>query len=261
LTAIIALPLLILIIQFSGPFWFTLFTSLIAAVALYEFYHMGFADKRRPERLLAIAYGAFLVPLCALQQVYALQAGLVFAMLLFGLIFLWRFNDLQQVVQQLALLLFGFIYIPLLLGHLVLLRALPFGREWIYLVLLIVMASDTGAYFSGITLGRHKLYPAISPNKSIEGSIGGLLGGLAAAFIASYTFFPKLDSVDCLALGLGLGAMSQLGDLFESMVKRACGVKDSGTVIPGHGGILDRLDSLLFAFPLAFYYGWFLFSR
>ncbi|WP_201258038.1 phosphatidate cytidylyltransferase [Syntrophotalea acetylenivorans] len=261
MTAIIALPLLIVIIQFSGPFWFTLFTSLIAAVALYEFYHMGFADKRRPERFLAIAYGAFLVPLCALQQVYALQAGLVFAMLLFGLIFLWRFNDLQHVVQQLALLLFGFIYVPLLLGHLVLLRALPFGREWIYLVLLIVMASDTGAYFSGITLGRHKLYPAISPNKSIEGSIGGLLGGLAAAFIASYTFFPMLDSVDCLALGLGLGAMSQLGDLFESMVKRACGVKDSGTVIPGHGGILDRLDSLLFAFPLAFYYGFFLFSR
>lgn len=261
MTAIIALPLLFLIIQFSGPFWFTLFTSLIAAVALYEFYSMSFGVKRLPERFFAIAYGALLVPLCTLQQIYALQAGLVFAMLIFGLIFLWRFDDLQQVVQQLALLLFGFIYIPLLLGHLALLRSLPFGREWIYLVLLIVMASDTGAYFSGITLGRHKLYPAISPNKSIEGSIGGLLGGLAAAFIASYTFLPLLDTVDCLALGLGLGAMSQLGDLFESMVKRACGVKDSGTIIPGHGGILDRLDSLLFAFPLAFYYSWFLFSR
>lgn len=260
MTAIIALPLLILIIQFSSPFWFTLFISLVAAVALYEFYQMSFADKRQPERVLAIVYGALLVPLCALQQLYALQAGLVLAMLLFGLLFLWRFDDLQQVVQQLALLLFGFIYVPLLLGHLVLLRSLPLGREWIYLVLLIVMASDTGAYFSGITLGRHKLYPAISPNKSVEGSIGGLLGGLVAAFVASYTFFPALDAVDCLALGLGLGAMSQLGDLFESMVKRACGVKDSGTVIPGHGGILDRLDSLLFAFPLAFYYGWYLFS-
>lgn len=229
-------------------------------MALYEFYHMGFADKRQPERLLAIAYGALLVPLCALQQVYALQAGLVFAMLLFGLIFLWRFGDLQQVVQQLALLLFGFLYVPLLLGHLVLLRSLPFGREWIYLVLLVVMASDTGAYFSGISLGRHKLYPAISPNKSIEGSVGGLLGGLLAAFIVRYTFFPALSVVDCLVLGLGLGAMSQLGDLFESMVKRACGVKDSGSVIPGHGGMLDRLDSLLFAFPLAFYYGWYVFS-
>ncbi len=222
---------------------------------------MGLADKRQPERLLAIAYGALLVPLCAVQQAYALQAGLALAMLLFGLIFLWRFGDLQQVVQQLALLLFGFIYVPLLLGHLVLLRALPFGREWIYLVLLIVMASDTGAYFSGISLGRHKLYPAISPNKSVEGSIGGLLGGLAAAFIARYTFFSALGAVDCLLLGLGLGAMSQLGDLFESMVKRACGVKDSGALFPGHGGILDRLDSLLFAFPLAFYYGWYVFGR
>jgi phosphatidate cytidylyltransferase len=261
LTAIIALPLLILIVQFSSPFWFSLFTSLIAAVALYEFYHMSLAEKRQPERLLAIVYGALLVPLCAVQQSLALQAGLALGMLLFGLIFLWRFGDLQQAVQQLALLLFGFIYVPLLLGHLVLLRSLPFGREWIYLVLLIVMASDTGAYFSGISLGRHKLYPAISPNKSVEGSIGGLLGGLLAAFIARYTFFPALSVVDCLWLGLGLGAMSQLGDLFESMVKRACGVKDSGTVFPGHGGILDRLDSLLFAFPLAFYYGWYFLGR
>lgn len=251
------MPLLILIIHFSGPFWFTLFTALIAAVALYEYYHMSLAGKRLPERLLAIGFGALLVPLFASQQAYALQAGLVFVVLFFGLIFLWRFGDLQQVVQQLALLLFGFFYVPLLLGHLVLLRGLPFGREWIYLVLLIVMASDTGAYFSGITLGRHKLYPAISPNKSVEGAVGGLLGALVGAFVARATFFPALDAGDCLLLGLGLGAMSQLGDLFESMLKRACGVKDSGVLFPGHGGILDRLDSLLFAFPLAFYYAWF----
>lgn len=218
---------------------------------------MSLAGKRLPERMVAIGFGALLVPLCASQQAYALQAGLVFAVLFFGLIFLWRFGDLQQVVQQLALLLFGFFYVPLLLGHLVLLRGLPFGREWIYLVLLIVMASDTGAYFSGITLGRHKLYPAISPNKSVEGAVGGLLGALVGAFVARATFFPALDAGDCLLLGLGLGAMSQLGDLFESMLKRACGVKDSGVLFPGHGGILDRLDSLLFAFPLAFYYAWF----
>ncbi len=222
---------------------------------------MSLAEKRHPERLLAIVYGALLVPLCTVQQAFVLQAGLALGMLLFGLIFLWRFGDLQQTVQQLALLLFGFMYVPLLLGHFVLLRSLPFGREWIYLVLLIVMASDTGAYFSGISLGRHKLYPAISPNKSVEGSIGGLLGGLLAAFIVRYAFFPVLSAVDCLLLGLGLGAMSQLGDLFESMVKRACGVKDSGALFPGHGGILDRLDSLLFAFPLAFYYGWYFFGR
>jgi phosphatidate cytidylyltransferase len=222
---------------------------------------MSLADNRKPERVLAIVYGALLVPLCAVQQVLALQAGLVLGMILFGLIFLWRFGELELVVQQLALLLFGFIYVPLLLGHLVLLRTLPFGREWIYLVLLIVMASDTGAYFSGISLGRHKLYPAISPNKSVEGAIGGLLGGLLAAFVARYTFFPALDVVDCLLLGLGLGAMSQLGDLFESMLKRSFGVKDSGTIIPGHGGILDRLDSLLLAFPLAFYYGWYILGR
>ena len=261
MTAILALPLLFLIIHFASPLWFTLFTSLIAAIGLYEFYHMSLAGRRQPERLLAILAGAFLVPLCASQQPFALQGALVFAVLFFGLVFLWRFGDLQDVVQQLAMLLFGFFYVPLLLSHLVLLRGLPSGREWVYLVLLIVMASDTGAYFSGVTLGRHKLYTAISPNKSVEGSVGGLLGGLVGAFVARLSFFPALSVVDCLLLGLGLGAMSQLGDLFESMIKRSFKVKDSGAIIPGHGGILDRLDSLLFAFPLAFYYGSYLFGR
>ncbi len=256
-----ALPLLILILQFSSPFWFALFTSLVAAVGLYEFYDMSLAGERKPERFLAIACGALLVPLSAAPQAHALLAGLSLAAILLGLVFLWRFGDLQVVIQQLALLVFGFVYVPLMLGHLVLLRSLPSGREWIYLVLLIVMASDSAAYFSGISLGRHKLYPAISPNKSVEGSVGGLLGGLLAAFIARYTFFPALGAVDCLLLGLGLAAVSQLGDLFESMLKRACGVKDSGTLFPGHGGILDRLDSLLFAFPLAFYYGWYFLGR
>jgi phosphatidate cytidylyltransferase len=259
LTAIVLLPLLLLFIHYAGPIWFAGFIALVAGIALYEFYGMSLKKDRRPEKYLAILYGTLLVPVVGTGHTLVFQGGMTLAFLFFGLVFLFRFKDLTQVLNELALLLFGFCYIPLLLAHLVLLRGLPFGREWIFLVMLIVMACDTAAYFSGVSLGRHKLYPAISPNKSIEGAVGGLLGSLVAAFVARWWFFPALSPWDCLFLGLALGCLGQAGDLFESMIKRVFQVKDSGSIVPGHGGILDRLDSLLFTFPFAYYYGLFLF--
>ncbi len=143
---------------------------------------------------------------------------------------------------------------PLLLAHAGLLRKLPHGQGWVFLVLLIVMVSDSMAYFAGITLGRHRLYEAISPKKSIEGAVGGLGGGVLGALVAKSWLLPQLQAADVILLGLGVGAFSQIGDLVESMLKRSFGVKDSGAIIPGHGGLLDRLDSLLFAFPATYYY-------
>jgi phosphatidate cytidylyltransferase len=131
--------------------------------------------------------------------------------------------------------------------------------DWIFLVLVIVMSGDTAAYYVGCNLGRRKLYPLVSPNKSVEGAIGGLFGSLAGTFVARFTFFPELSVVDCFATALLLGSLGQVGDLFESLLKRSFGVKDSGTIVPGHGGILDRLDSILFAVPAAYYYALFMF--
>ncbi len=256
----VILPLLVFFIQRAHP---GLFAGLICAVAFWalcEYFAMALPEGRRPETLLATLLGAALVAAFAWLPLAAVPAVLVLGLILFGLIFLFRFGDLGRVLPQLAMLLFGLLYVPLLLGHLVWLRQLPFGREWIFLVMLVVMVSDTAAYFSGITLGRHRLYPAISPNKSLEGAVGGLFGSLAGAFLARATFFPALELSDVLLLGVGLGALGQLGDLFESMLKRACGVKDSGRLIPGHGGILDRLDSLLFTFPAAYYYALLIFG-
>jgi phosphatidate cytidylyltransferase len=140
------------------------------------------------------------------------------------------------------------------LTHLALLREVTYGVQWIFLLLIIVMSGDTAAYYAGRTLGKRKLYPKVSPNKTIEGSLGGLVGSLAGVFIARVTFFPQLSVADSIVLPLLLGMLGQLGDLFESMLKRSFGVKDSGTIVPGHGGILDRLDSILFAAPAAFLY-------
>jgi phosphatidate cytidylyltransferase len=151
-------------------------------------------------------------------------------------------------------------YVPLLLSHAVLLRDLPAGRDWIFLVLFVVMASDTLAYFIGRAFGRHRLYEAVSPKKTIEGSLGGLAGGVLGAMICKLWFFSELSILDVLLIGLGVGAFSQLGDLVESLLKRSFGVKDSGKLIPGHGGLLDRLDSLLFAFPVTYYYAVWVFA-
>ena len=249
-----ALPLLLLFIYHAGPVWFAGFVTLVAAFGLHEYYAMSLPRRRGPEVRLALLGGSALVPVAAVYGPLGLQAGLTAAVFGLAVLLLFRFQDLKRVVHDLALLLLSLLYVPLLLGHLALLHQLPWGREWVFLVLLVVMAGDTGAYFTGITIGRRKLYPAISPNKSVEGALGGLAGSLLGALLAKIWFLPILGTLDCILLGLGLGVLGQLGDLFESMLKRSFAVKDSGTLVPGHGGILDRLDSLVFAFPPAYYY-------
>ncbi len=226
----------------------------VTALALGEFYAMFLPAERGSERFLAMAAGAALTALLCWQRPHLFEAGLTVAVLAFALLFLFRYRDLTTVTTHLAGVFFGFLYLPLLLGHLALLRFLPFGRQWIFLVLVIIMVGDSVAYFVGSAIGRRRLYPAISPKKSIEGALGGLIGSILGALLCKVIFFPQLTIADCLLLGTGLGLLGQVGDLFESMLKRACGVKDSGTMIPGHGGLLDRLDSLLFAFAPAYYY-------
>lgn len=214
---------------------------------------MGLGASYRGEQVVTALFGAGSVPLLVFghADLFAFLSTSLF--LLLAILFLFRFKSIEQVHHQLGWLLFGLLYIPLLLGHLIPLRLLDYGQEWIFLTLVVIMGCDSFAYFIGRQFGRRKLYEAVSPNKSIEGALGGLAGSVLAVLIAKYSFLPFLGFIDGLMIGLLLGTAGQLGDLFESLLKRACGVKDSGNIIPGHGGMLDRLDSLLFAFPLVFY--------
>lgn len=261
ITALIALPLLILCVIYASPGVFAGLLFLVTALALREFYRMALPEQRRLEASFSVASGV----LCCVGLSYATSAPLLLMSialpcLFLTLVYLFHLQDIQSVCRDLSISLFGLMYLPLLLAHAVLLRTLPSGKAWVFLVFFIVMASDSLAYFVGRAWGRHRLYEAVSPKKTIEGSLGGLLGGVLGALLSKTLFFPSLSYVDILLLGVGVGAFSQLGDLVESLLKRSFGVKDSGALLPGHGGLLDRLDSLLFAFPMTYYYAVWIFA-
>ena len=222
-------------------------------LSLLEFNRMGLQQHSQAAQWLSAAAGTCAVPLLYFGQPALLLPLLAGSMLALSLLLLFRLPPVDEVKLRLGWLCLGLFYLPLLLGHLVLLHGLPEGRAWIFLTLLVIMGCDSCAYFVGVRFGKRKLYPAVSPNKSIEGGLGGLAGSVLAVLIAAFTFLPAIGVLDGVLIGLLLGVAGQLGDLFESLLKRSCGVKDSGTLIPGHGGLLDRLDSLLFAFPLVYY--------
>lgn len=253
----VALPILILFILKAGSFPFFCFVLAMTVLGLLEFYRMALPE-RKVQGYLATAVGAVFLPVMV-YDVLPLHQAATIVVILFGLLSLLKIRDIKDSAGEAALMLMGILYLPLLMSHLVGLRGLSHGVQWIFLLLVIVMSGDTAAFYVGSTLGKRKLYPVVSPNKSVEGMLGGLAGSIAGAFIAKATFFPWLSAVDCLATALLAGLLGQLGDLFESLLKRSFGVKDSGSIFPGHGGILDRLDSILFAAPALYLYAYYLF--
>jgi len=156
-------------------------------------------------------------------------------------------------LSRIAHLALAWFYVPYLLSYMLLLGLAPQGRCWILFVLAVIVAGDTGAYFTGMKFGSHKLYESVSPKKTIEGSLGGLLLSLFAGMLIGVICFRNVSIRDLLIFSFFVAVTGQIGDLFESMIKRHSGKKDSSSLLPGHGGILDRLDSLLFSFPLMWF--------
>jgi phosphatidate cytidylyltransferase len=165
-----------------------------------------------------------------------------------------RGADLGGAVGRLGLVLLGVLYIGFFTPHVVLLRAGAYGWQWVLFTVFGAMGSDSGGYFAGRFMGRHKLAPAISPSKTFEGAVGAVAGAMLVAWLSRLLFFPALGVLEAPALGGAISLLAQLGDLSESALKRAFGAKDSGWIIPGHGGILDRLDSILFPVVFISYY-------
>ena len=254
-TALVFAPLFYLLVRyFPATVFFALVVS-AALLALVEFYRLHFREERAPIAMaLGLVSGGLL--LTGMQWPGLLPERMVLLLMLIAVLTypLFSRRELGRSLVDSAVLVFGVLYIGITLGHLLLTRALEGGEFLIFFLFLVTWAGDTGAYYAGRGLGRRQLAPVISPNKTVEGVLGGLILAVAAALVARAWFLPSFSVTDCVAIGLLLTLAGALGDLTESVLKRSAGVKDSGTVIPAHGGMLDRLDSLLFAAPAFYYY-------
>jgi phosphatidate cytidylyltransferase len=165
-----------------------------------------------------------------------------------------RPDPVERAAMRTGWLLGGPIYVAGTLSTLDLMHGLPHGGSWVLLSMFLAWMSDTVAYFAGKYLGRHKLYPKLSPKKTVEGAMGGLVGSMIGAVIVSLWLIPGFPLTHALGLAVVAGALGQAGDLFESLIKRSTGVKDSGRILPGHGGLLDRVDALMFTASATFLY-------
>jgi phosphatidate cytidylyltransferase len=252
-TAAVALPALWLIVRYLPAPLFAGFIMAVSAVGLLEYFAMAL-PAHRLERAAGIFWGLVIAAGVAGRRPELWGAGLAFAVIS-GLLFpLARPADLAAGVQRLGLSLLGVLYVGFFMPHFVLLRAGDVGWQWVLFTVFAAMGSDSAAYLGGRAFGRHGLAPSISPSKTVEGAVGGLLGAAFIAWLCRMVFFTRLGVGEALGLGVAMSVLAQFGDLCESALKRAFGAKDSGWIIPGHGGILDRLDSLLFPVVFAYYY-------
>jgi phosphatidate cytidylyltransferase len=258
ITAAVGVPLVILAIWFGDPWpWFTLLIAAAALAGTYEFYHMANFDRKEPLIYLGLLWALALVLSPHYRNPDVLPI-VITATMLVSLIGLLLRPSREKAFHDWAWAIVGALYVGWMLSYWLNLRGLEDGRNWVYLAMLTTFANDTGAFFIGRARGKHKLAPTISPAKTWEGAIGGLISAILAAIviamvlnlISPFTF--KYWQI--ILLGFLVGLFAQLGDLVESLLKRNMGVKESGNLLPGHGGILDRFDSLIFVGAVVYYY-------
>jgi len=253
-TAIVLLGSLFVIIQYAPGWVFFLCGAAFALAALYEFYQLAGKNGLGPRKVLGLVMGA-LVLLTYFVRAIPLEAALFAAVLLAGLYYVAAVNTADKLAgfpASFAATLAGVLYIAFPLGFIFRLR-LEAGPAYLYLLAAIVFLGDTGAFFVGKPLGRHKMTPIASPNKSWEGSAGGFLFAMAGAVAARFLLLPDVPLLTIIPTALVVHAAAQVSDPLESLFKRAVGVKDSSNSLPGHGGFLDRIDSLILAGPALYY--------
>jgi phosphatidate cytidylyltransferase len=261
-SAAVLVPLLVLAILWRRDEAWLFGVHAAVAIGIVEFYWIALRDDPVWMRVVGVALGVELsATMVWCPRPEALYGSVVLAVLATSIMHLLRFGELKSAAARAGVMIFGQLYLALLLTPLALLKRLPDGSDWILLTLMLTFFGDTGAYAAGRMFGRHKLYPAISPGKTVEGAVGGLLFSFSAAVLAKVWYMPQLRWIDAALVTIPGGALAQCGDLVESMFKRGYGVKDSGKLIPGHGGLLDRIDALLFSTPYVYLYAVYIFLR
>ena len=266
ITAVVGIPLLLALVYFDfrvDTSWFSRVPLLIllvgaaAALGAVEFYRLGTHAGARPLTVFGVIWAVLFVVAALFDVDWGTGALLASAAVLpvVWLVVFRRDTRFQSWVWTLT----GILYLGWTLGHYVALRQLDHGRELVILAVFTTFACDTSAFFVGRAWGRHHMAPAISPHKTWEGAIGGFVGAIAAALalrslLSLGDWSLPLNYVEAIGVGCLIGVVAQLGDLLESLLKRRAGVKDSGNLIPGHGGVLDRIDSLVFTGVIVYYF-------
>ena len=252
-TGILLAPPVLLLVIFGPPAILICMVLLATFFGLREFFALALPQSKSMERLAGMGLGLGLSLLVALGRPTLIPLYFAFLLFFLSILFMVTSENLATAIFHMAVILFGILYVGFLLAHVSLIRHLPDGRYWTLFLIVTIWAGDISAFVSGSWWGKHKLYPKISPKKTYEGLGGAILGSVIVALAFHLLFLPDLGQGVFMLLGMGLGALGQSGDFTESMLKRSAEVKDSGTLIPGHGGMLDRLDSFLFTAPFLYY--------
>ncbi|MCU0687008.1 MAG: phosphatidate cytidylyltransferase [Polyangiaceae bacterium] len=255
-TALVMVPALLAMLYWLPPVCFYAFLCVATVVGALEFFRMTHPGDRVSQWLGAAASVAVsLVLYFHADDARTLLAAFLLLPTFAMLATLWRLGAIETAALRLVALAFG----PGYVGCMTLLARMlrergPEGPGFVVMTLMIAWFADTAGYFAGRFLGRHKLYERVSPKKTIEGAIGGLCGSALGVLFAKFVYLPGIRLEQVLPLAIVASALGQLGDLGESLIKRSTGVKDSGGIVPGHGGVLDRIDALLVVAPIVYLY-------
>jgi phosphatidate cytidylyltransferase len=256
-TAAFGVTVLLLLLIFGEGIGAVLVASVLSIAMLYEFTSITFSLPDEKEKRFIVLGTAWL-----LQVMNFWMAGAEFGLVCFTFLgitayFLFtseKYNgeELKQHYRELMSTLFGLLYLAFLPTYLVAIRVSGYGKHWILIFLFIVWANDVGAYFAGVKYGKRKLFPHISPKKTWEGAAGGLCAAVVVSILYKALVFKQLSWFGALAIPMVLSVVAPVGDLAESFLKRAFDKKDSSTILPGHGGFLDRFDSVVFSLPVMY---------
>ncbi len=256
ITGLWGIPLLIAAVWFDQPLpWFTLLVAIWGLLAVFEFYKMVAGAKAPPLTYFGLIWTLLFILSPHFNYDFLIPLLLTSAVVL-SLIWLLLRPQKEGAFIGWVWTIAGILYVGWLLSYFVALRGLDDGRNWVFLALFATFGSDTAAFFIGRALGRHHLAPGISPGKTWEGAIAGILGAIIVSllFTLPTPLSLPLGYGQAILLGLLISIFGQLGDLVESLLKRNMGVKDSGRLLPGHGGFLDRIDSVVFTGAVVYYY-------
>lgn len=257
ISSIVCLPILLILVIFGG---LPLQIAVLAAslIGMHEFYQAFSPNNKRIHIIgyaFAIFYGIFLQEIVnGLNMFNIFVSVFLLVLLIYSVICHSKTNALESMTT-----FFGFFYVSFLLSHVVLIRQYTYGSFFIWLAFICAWGCDTGAYFTGMSIGKHKLIPSLSPKKTIEGAIGGVVAATLLSVLYGYVIqtnftLPDVNIVPlCAVTGFIGSILSQIGDLAASAMKRYTGIKDFGKLIPGHGGIIDRFDSVLLTAPTVYY--------